>query len=198
MRTRTILLLLAIAVTVSDPVSAEPQSACATKPGTIAVKLDAKQAYDLAKAEATKSNADSVLLRLMTAMDGAVDVQGKSSAWTSEFYSATGHRMYLVALTSGRMECTPIPVTVPMSPQPIDETADTIMDTMRLAKIAAEHGGSKVDPKRAALSASLTRSGADTPAIWGMSYVTAQGMPVLQVMIDSKTGDVSAVYPPPR
>lgn len=190
------LLLSLIATTLlahAAPASAQPGS-CATRPKSIARALDGKAAYALAKAEATKSSADSALLRMLTPMAGSLDAQGRSSQWMVEFFAPAAKKSHVVYLMKGAMTCTTTAIDGPFAGQPVEETDATIFDTARLVSIAREAGGGAVDPA-SAVTAALMRSGPDAPAVWTISYVTSQGRPVLTVSIDSRSGVVTSKSP---
>jgi hypothetical protein len=169
--------------------------ACATNAERLPTMVSGQDAYALAKAAATKSNADSALLRMLTTMAGPLDAQGRSSEWMLEFFSPAGKKLTMVYLNSGVMTCSVTAVDGPFFGQPIGETPETIFDTARLIAIAGETGGSALDPASVIITAAFMRSNADAPAIWSISYVTPQGRPVFQVSIDSRSGAVTAKSP---
>ena len=178
------------------PGAAAAQSTkCVTKPKAIAKMLAAKDAYSMATAEATKSDADSALISMLTTNAGPMDAQGRSSEWMLQFMSPAAKKLTVVYFTGTGMKCSRTVMDGPFVGQAIQVTADTIFDTARLIGIAGEAGGSKLDPKTVAINGSLQRSGPDAPGLWTISYVTPQGMPVLQVSIDSLSGTVTSQFP---
>ena len=174
-------------------VSASAQTPCLTKPDKIGASLTAKDALEIGKAEATKGDPDSALLRMMSM--GDLDAQGRSTAWMVEFFSVKAKKNHSINITKEGMYCSAIATDAVVSPQFVKENADTIWDVARLIQIARGAAGT-VDLSGVKASASIQGSGSDEPARWSIGFVDDRGYPKLQVSIDSKTGAVTSKSPP--
>jgi hypothetical protein len=151
----------------------------------------AKDALRWAQAEATKTDADSALTRMMSI--APVDAEGRSTGWMLELPSLSGKRLHVVRFNAGVMTCDRIALEQPLVATPVHVSAGTILDLARLVKIARE--ASKADSRRLKVSASLQQNSDDTAARWTISFVDEQGYPKGQVTIDSATGAVVGKTP---
>ena len=80
---------------------ARPRAQCLTKPAKLAPALNGKDAYALARAEATKWNADSVLTKMVTTSQGRLDAEGRASDWSIHFYSTAAQKLNMMSFTKG-------------------------------------------------------------------------------------------------
>jgi hypothetical protein len=183
--------LLAFAVismaALARPGSAAAQAdACLTKPEKIAATLTAKDASELARAEATKLSADSALISIMSTPPGVVDAEGRTPNWMFQFFSVSTKKLLVVHFSAGEMICSPTVTDGTVNPVVIGETAETILDSARVLNIAREAAGPSFDP---ALTVSLNlRRGESGEAYWVVSYANPEGRPMFSIMVDSKTG----------
>lgn len=165
---------------------------CLTKPAKLAPALNGKEAYALARAEATKWNADSVFTKMVTTSEGRLDTEGRASDWSIHFFSASAQKLNMMSFTKGVMTCFPIDRT--SGGRPITVSDQTIFDTKQLLGIAHQAGGSALDPKSHTVNASLAQN--RLVAIWQIDYYPAgTQQTVLSVMIDSATGKVISKRP---
>ena len=184
-----IVLGLAAATLVFQTAAASAQ--CLTKPAKIDVSLNGKDAYAVAKAEALKMAADSVPTKFTTLLDNPLDMQGKSTKWDLQFFSASAKKVLMISLEKGAMTCFTTPRDA--GGRPIAITDATMLDTKVLLDAAQAAGGSKFDPKTVTISAGLVQNPRDG-ALWYLGYETiTPKKEVLQVILDS-TGKVSKTF----
>jgi hypothetical protein len=171
--------------------TAAASAQCVTKPAKIDASLNGKDAYALAKAEALKIGADSVPTKFTTLLDNPLDMQGKSTKWDLQFFSASAKKVLMITLEKGAMTC--FTTARESGGQPIAITDQTMLDTKLLLDAAQAAGGSKHDPKTVTISAGLVQNRRDG-TLWYLSYQTiADKKEVLQVILDS-TGKVSKTF----
>lgn len=187
---RRVLVLVSIAL-VAPAATAAAQ--CLTKPAKIAPALNGKDAFALARAEATKWNPDSVLTKMVTTSEGRLDAEGRASDWSIHFYSTAAQKLNMMSFTKGVMLCTPIDRASGGRPIAVSDT--TVFDTKQLLGIAQEAGGAALDPKTHTVNADLGQN-PRTGAVWHIDYYAA-GSPgtVLSVIIDSATGKLISKTP---
>ena len=187
---RRVLVLLSIAVLAqAGPAAAQ----CLTKPAKMAPALNGKDAYALARAEATKWNADSILTKMVTTSDGRLDGEGRASHWSIHFFSAAAKQLNMMSFANGVMLCTPIDRA--SGGRPIAVTARTVFDTKQLYATAQQAGGNVLAPKTVTVNADLGQN-PRTGAVWHIDYYPAGGQrTVLSVVIDSATGKVISKDP---
>ena len=187
---RRVLVLLSIAVLALAGTAA---AQCLTKPAKLAPALNGKEAYALARAEATKWNADSILTKMVTTSEGRLDAEGRASDWSIHFFSAAAKKLNMMSFTKGAMTCTPIDRA--SGGRPIAVTDTTIFDTKLLYGIAQQAGGSALDPKTVTVNADLGQN-PRTGAVWHIDYYRAGGTgTALSVVIDSASGKVLSKDP---
>jgi len=188
MSTRTGLALgmLTLAALVHPRVAA---AQCATPVKKLAVALSARDAYAAARAEANGWTADSVLVRMQATTVGPMDATGLASHWMFEFSSKNSRKLDVINIIKGGMTCSIASVDV--AAEAVTVASDTIMDSQRLYSIAQQAGGSTQDPKRVSVTAMLDQNADHVPA-WTVTYVTPQGLPLLSVKIDARSGAVIA------
>ena len=164
---------------------------CQTKPARIDASLNGKDAYAFAKAEALKMAADSVTTKFTTLLDHPLDMQGKSTQWDLQFFSASAKKVLMISLEKGAMTC--FGTARESGGRPIAITDSTLLDTKVLLDAAQAAGGSKLDPKTVTVSAGLVQNPRDG-ALWYLTYETiTPKKEVLQVILDS-TGKVSKTF----
>jgi hypothetical protein len=179
------------AVVVATVTTAAAQAEeCRTRPDEPRSAIAAKDALRWARAEATATDADSALTRIMTI--APVDAEGRSTGWMLEL--ASPKRLQIVRFNAGVMTCETLALEQPLVTTPVNVSAGTILDLARLVKIARE--ASKADNRRIRVSASLQQNADDSAARWTISFVDEQGYPKGQVTIDSMTGAVVGKTPP--
>ena len=181
---RRVLVILSVAVLAQvGPAAAQ----CLTTP-KLAPALNGKDAYALARAEATKWNADSILTKMVTTSEGRLDAEGRASDWSIHFFSPAAQKLNMMSFTKGAMTCYPMDRSSGGRPIAVSDT--TVFDTKQLYEIAQQAGGSALDPKTVTVNADLgqnPRSG----ALWHIDYYPAGSTStVLSVVIDSATGKV--------
>jgi hypothetical protein len=187
---RHVLVLLSIAL-VAPAATAAAQ--CLTKPAKLDPALNGKDAFALARAEATKWNADSILTKMVTTSQGRLDAEGRASDWSIHFYSTAAQKLNMISFTKGVMLCTPIDRS--SGGRPITVTATTVFDTKLLYQTAQQAGGSALDPKTVTVNADLGQN-PRTGAIWHIDYYpTGANGTVLSVVIDSATGKMISKDP---
>jgi hypothetical protein len=187
---RRVLVLLSIAVLAHAAAAA---AQCLTKPAKLAPALNGKEAYALARAEATKWNADSILTKMVTTSEGRLDAEGRSSDWSIHFFSAAAKKLNMMSFTKGVMSCDPIDRAG--GGRPITVSDQTVFDTKQLLGTAQQAGGSALDPKTVSVNADLGQN-PRTGAVWHIDYYRAGGTgTVLSVVIDSATGTVLSKDP---
>jgi hypothetical protein len=166
---------------------------CLTKPAKLDPALNGKDAFALARAEATKWNADSILTKMVTTSEGRLDAEGRASDWSIHFYSTAAQKLNMMSFTKGVMLCTPIDRS--SGGRPITVTATTVFDTKQLYQTAQQAGGSALDAKTVTVNADLGQN-PRTGAVWHIDYYPAGGTgTVLSVVIDSATGKVISKNP---
>jgi hypothetical protein len=190
-RIRRVLALVSILVVAQAGAAA---AQCVTKPAKPDPALNGKDAYALARAEATRWNADSILTKMGTPSDGRLDAEGRASVWNIHFFSAAAQKLNMISFTNGVMLCTPI--DRPSGGRPIAVSDTTVFDTKQLYGIAQQAGGSALDPKTVTVNADLGQN-PRTGAVWHIDYYPASGAPatILSVVIDSATGKVISKNP---
>src|SRR5215217_3691579 len=104
-QSRRVLVLLAVAVLAQAGAAA---AQCLTKPPKLAAALNGKDAYALARAEATRWNADSIFTKMVTTSEGRLDADGRASDWSIHFFSPAAGKLNMMSFTKGDMTCTPI------------------------------------------------------------------------------------------
>jgi hypothetical protein len=187
---RRVLVLLSIAVLAQAAPSA---AQCLTKPAKVGPALNGKDAYALARAEATKWNADSILTKMVTTSDGRLDAEGRSSDWSIHFFSAAAKKLNMMSFTKGVTSCDAIDRASGGRPIAVADT--TVFDTKQLLGTAQQAGGSALDPKTVTVNADLGQN-PRTGAVWHIDYYRAGGTgTVLSVVIDSATGQVISKDP---
>ena len=166
---------------------------CLTKPAKLDPALNGKDAFALARAEATKWNADSILTKMVTTSQGRLDAEGRASDWSIHFYSTAAQKLNMISFTKGVMLCTPIDRS--SGGRPITVTATTVFDTKLLYQTAQQAGGSALDAKTVTVNADLGQN-PRTGAVWRIDYYpTGANGTVLSVVIDSATGKVLSKDP---
>jgi hypothetical protein len=189
-QSRRVLVLLSIAVLAQAGTAA---AQCLTRPAKLAPALNGKEAYALARAEATKWNADSILTKMVTTSEGRLDAEGRASDWSIHFFSEAAKKLNMMSFTKGAMICTPIDRSSGGRPIAVSDT--TVFDTKQLYDIAQKAGGSALDPKTVTVNADLGQN-PRTGAVWHIDYYRAGGTgTVLSVIIDSATGKVISKDP---
>ena len=189
-RIRRVLVLVSIALVTQAGAAA---AQCLTKPAKLDPALNGKDAYALARAEATTWNADSILTKMVTTSQGRLDAEGRASDWSIHFYSTAAQKLNMMSFTKGAMLCTPIDRS--SGGRPITVSATTIFDTKQLYQIAQQAGGSALDAKTVTVNADLGQN-PRTGAVWHIDYYPAAGTgTVLSVVIDSATGKVISKDP---
>jgi len=187
---RRVLVLLGIAVLAQGGTAA---AQCLTKPAKLAPALNGKEAYALARAEATKWNADSILTKMVTTSEGRLDPQGLASDWSLHFFSEAAKKLNMMSFTKGVMTCTPIDRS--SGGRPIAVTETTVLDTKQLYETAQQAGGSALDRKTVTVNADLGQN-PRTGAVWHIDYYPVGGTgTLLSVVIDSATGKVISKTP---
>ena len=167
--------------------AAQPDE-CLTRPDELRSAVAAKDALRWARAEATTTDSDSALTRMMTT--GSVDAEGRSTGWMLELLSFSGKRSHVVIFDAGTMSCMTNAMDGPMMATPVNESADTIFDLPRLIAVARDASDPKPDLEVLKVSASIQRNAPDEAARWSISFVDEKGYPKGQVTIDSITGIV--------
>lgn len=184
-RIRRVLVLVSLAVVAQ---AGAANAHCLTKPGRLAAALNGKEAYALARAEATTWNADSILTRMGTTSHGRLDREGRAPEWSIHFYSTAAQKLNMISFTRGVMLCTPIDRS--SGGRRIAVSSRTIFDTKQLYDTAQQAGGQFLAPKSVTVNASLSQNTA-TGAIWHIDYYPADTLKaVLTVAINSATGKV--------
>jgi hypothetical protein len=164
---------------------------CLTSP-KLAPAMNGKDVYALARAEATKWNADSVLTKMGTTSEGRLDAEGRAAEWSIQFFSAGAQKLNMMTFNKGVMLCTPIDRS--SGGRPIAVSEQTVFDTKQLLTLAQQAGGSALDAKTVTVNASLAQNQA--AAIWHIDYYPAGSTStVLSVGIDSATGKVTSKTP---
>src|SRR6185436_14265824 len=187
---RRVLVLLGIAVLAQGGTAA---AQCLTKPAKLAPALNGKEAYALARAEATKWNADSVLTKMVTTSEGRLDAEGRASDWSIHFFSESAKKLNMLSFTKGAMTCTPIDRSSGGRPIAVSDT--TVFDTRQLYDTAQQAGGSALDRKTVTVNADLGQN-PRTGAVWHIDYYPVGGTgTLLSVVIDSATGKVISKTP---
>jgi hypothetical protein len=187
---RRVLVLLSIAV-VTQAGSAAAQ--CLTKPAKLAPALNGKEAYALARAEATKWNADSVFTKMVTTSEGRLDTEGRASDWSIHFFSESAKKLNMMSFTKGVMTCFLVDRT--SGGRPIAVSDQTILDTKQILGIAQQAGGSAFDAKSHTVNANLAQN-PRAGALWQIDYYAAgTQQSALSVMIDSTSGKVVSKNP---
>jgi hypothetical protein len=161
---------------------------CVTPVKKLAAVVTAKDAYARAKVEAVKWKTDSAMIRMQSTTAGPMDAQGRSAHWMFEFYSPSAKKLEMINVMKGDVSCSDAAVEIVAKPVELSDDA-VMLDSLRLYTIAQKNGGSEKDPKTVTLTAMLEQN-AEAGAVWTLTYTTPQGMPVLRIRVDAKTGAV--------
>jgi hypothetical protein len=189
-KSRRVLVFLSFAVFAQAGTAA---AQCLTKPAKLAPALNGKEAYALARAEAAKWNADSVLTKMVTTSEGRLDAEGRASDWSIHFFSESAKKLNMLSFTKGAMTCTPIDRSSGGRPIAVSDT--TVFDTRQLYDTAQQAGGSALDRKTVTVNADLGQN-PRTGAVWHIDYYPVGGTgTLLSVVIDSATGKVISKTP---
>lgn len=153
---RKVTKLTLVAGTPAETAAAEkalpkPYNGCSLKK-PLATSLTAREAYAVASAEARSWQADSALHEMQTLRDSPLDAQGRSSAWSLNFFSAGGAAVNLISIQKGGILCVAVPSnrlgTFEVEP-------DVILDTARIYAAGQAAGGSAYTAERYTVSAGL-------------------------------------------
>lgn len=164
----------------------KPYNGCASKK-TLAARLTAREAFDLAAAEARAWRADSALNEMTTLRDAPLDAQGRSTSWSLQFFSTEGKQINSITITDGAMHCSAQP-TSPL--RTLEAGPDLILDTKRIYAVGQEAGGSEYTTEKFTVRASLSpdRRGG---AAWYLNYEPpGETGGSKTIIVDARTGVV--------
>lgn len=177
--------LAALLLAAALPASAQPKGA--PKPAPV----DAKTAWDLAKAAAAKWQPDAQLFGFSNLVTGPLDAEGRSTAWVVKFSSKAAGKTNNVSVTNG------VVTTWEMDGaggRVIPVKAETTWDSKKLAAMADEAGGAA---HRAAGAKAMLGLVANTvvpgTTLWHVSYQDAKYKELFHVAIEGETGKLKAL-----
>ncbi len=184
-RSRSLPALAALLVAMALPAAAQPKGA--PKP----VPVDAKTAYDLAKAAAVKWQADAELFDFGNLSTGPVDAEGRSTAWNLKWSSKSAGKMNMMSVTNGVLTTFEMPGTggrvVPVKPE-------TILDSKKLVRMADEAGGAAHRAKGAKVTLGIVGSTVKPgTTLWHVSYSGDDYKEVFHVGIEGETGKLKVL-----
>jgi hypothetical protein len=143
----------------------KPYNGCSLKKA-LAKAVTAREAYDVAAAEAHAWQADSGLHEMQTLRDSPLDAQGRSTSWALQFYSSDGGAINSITVEKGAMRCSAHPSN---RLKTFEVGPDVILDTARIYAAAQEAGGSAYTAEGYTVSAGLINNPV-AGVSWYMNY----------------------------
>lgn len=178
-------LLAALLLAVALPAAAQGKAAPKAGP------VDAKTAYELAKAAALKWQADAELFDFGNLSTGPVDAEGRSSAWNVKWSSKAAGKMNMMSVTNGALTTFEMPGSggriVPVKPE-------TLFDSKKLVKMADDAGGAAHRAKGAKVTLGIVGSTVKPgTTLWHVSYAGDDYREVFHVGIEGETGKLKVL-----
>lgn len=174
-------LLLVVAI----PASAQPKGAGKS------VAVDAKTAYDKAKAAAVKWQADAELFGFGNLSTGPVDTEGRSTAWNLKWSSKSAGKMNMMSVNDGVLTTFEMDGTggrgIPVKPE-------TLFDSKKLVQMADEAGGAAHRAKGAKVTLGIVASAVKPgTTLWHVSYSGDDYKEVFHVAVEGETGKLKVL-----
>jgi hypothetical protein len=171
--------LAALLFAVALPVAAQPKGA--PKP----VPVDAKTAYDLAKAAASKWQSDAELFGFGNLVTGPVDTEGRSTAWNLKWSSKSAGKMNMMSVNNGVLTTFEMDGAggrgIPVKPE-------TTWDSKKLIQMADGAGGAAHRAKGAKVTLGLVASAVKPgTTLWHVSYSGDDYKELFHVAIEGET-----------
>lgn len=150
-----------------------------------AVPVDAKTAYELAKAAALKWQADAELFGFGNLVTGPVDAEGRSTAWNLKWSSKAAGKMNMMSVDNGVLTTFEMAGAggrgIPVKP-------GTTWDSKKLVKMADDAGGAAHRAKGAKVTLGLVGSTVKPgTTLWHVSYSGDDYKEVFHVGIEGET-----------
>ena len=150
------------------------------------VAVDAKTAYDKAKAAAVKWQADAELFGFGNLSTGPVDVEGRSTAWNLKWSSKSAGKMNMMSVNDGVLTTFEMDGTggrgIPVKPE-------TLFDSKKLVQMADEAGGAAHRAKGAKVTLGIVASAVKPgTTLWHVSYSGDDYKEVFHVAVEGETG----------
>lgn len=175
----------ALLVVMALPTAAQPKGA--PKP----VPVDAKTAYDLAKAAAMKWQSDAEMFGFGNLSTGPVDAEGRSTAWNVKWSSKAAGKMNMMSVTNGVLTTFEMDGAggrvIPVKPE-------TLFDSKKLVGMADEAGGAAHRAKGAKVTLGIVGSTVKPgTTLWHVSYSGDDYKEVFHVGIEGETGKLKVL-----
>ncbi len=156
-----------------------------------ATAVDAKTAYERAKAAAVKWQADAELFGFGNLVTGPVDTEGRSTAWNVKFSSKASGKMNMVSVNNGVVTTWETPGAggrvIPVKPE-------TTWDSAKLVKMADEAGGAAHRANGAKVTLGLVASTVvPGTTLWHVSYQDDKYKELFHVAIEGETGKLKVL-----
>jgi len=161
----------------------------AARPARAAGPVDAKTAYDLAKAAATKWQPDAELFDFQNTSLGPLDAEGRSADWNLKWSSTKSGKVNLMSVKNGALTTYEMPTAggrvIAVSPQ-------TILDSKKLLGMADAAGGAAHRAAGAKVSLGLVQSPVIKGPLWHVSY-SKNDKETFHVAIEGNGGKVKVL-----
>lgn len=177
--------LAALLLAVALPAAAQPKGA--TKPAPV----DAKTAWELAKAAAAKWQPDAEPFGFSNLVTGPLDAKGRSTAWVVKFSSKAAGKTNNVSVTNG------VVTTWEMDGaggRVIPVKAETTWDSKKLVAMADEAGGAAHRTAGAkAMLGLVANTVVPGTTLWHVSYQDTKYKELFHVAIEGETGKLKVL-----
>ena len=186
---RALSLLAALLLAAALPAAAQgkPASKAAPKAGPV----DAKTAYELAKAAALKWQADAELFDLGNLSTGPVDAEGRSTAWNVKWSSKAAGKINLMSVTNGALTTFEMPGP---GGRVVPVKTETLFDSKQIVKMADDAGGAAHRAKGAKVTLGIVGSTVKPgTTLWHVSYSGDDYREVFHVAIEGETGKLKVL-----
>lgn len=182
---RPLALLAALLLAAALPAAAQP------KGGPKPVPVDARTAYEKAKAAALKWQADAEMFDLGNLSNGPVDAEGRSTAWNVKWSSKAAGKINLMSVNNGVLSTFELAGAggrvVPVKPE-------TILDSKKVVQMADEAGGAAHRAKGAKVTLGLVGSSVKPgTTLWHVSYSGDDYKELFHVAIEGETGKLKVL-----
>jgi hypothetical protein len=151
--------------------------------------VDARTAYDLAKAAAVKWQPDAEMFDFGTLSTAPLDGEGRSAEWYAKWSSKKAGKVNMMSVKNGVLSTFEVPTAggrvIAISPQ-------SIFDSKKLLAMADAKGGSAQRAKGATVSLGLVQNTVVNGPLWHVSYAK-DGKEVLHVGIEANGGKTTVL-----
>jgi hypothetical protein len=164
--------------------------ALAAAPAALAAgPVDARTAYDLAKAAAAAWQPDAEMFDFGTLSTAPLDADGRSANWYAKWASKKAGKVNMMSVVNGALTTFEVPTaggrTIAVSPQ-------SSFDSKKLLAAADAKGGAAHRSAGAKVSLGLVQSPVVNAPLWHVSYAKGD-KEVFHVAIEANTGKASVL-----